>query len=401
MLKNFPSSFKYQDLKEPRAVLAAMIDFEKAFNRQNHHKLLTKLSDMKTPGWLLNILKGFLENRTLTVKYKGEKSGQKRMPGGGPQGTILGLFLFIIQINDAGFPEEDRELGKRITAAFTKRKEIKTKHWKYVDDLTLAEALDLKTKLVLDNEGNLERPLNYHSRTEHILPHKESKLYKQVDDLVDFTKENEMKINTGKTKIMVFNTQKVRDFYPTMYIENTQIEVVEELKLLGVKITSDLKWNSNTEYITKRGYKKLWMLRRLKTSGANSHELKDIYCKHVRSVLEYGAVVWHPGLTLENTMNIERVQKSALAIILGKNYIDYESALLSLGLDKLSTRREALCKKFAHKAIQSEKYSSWFAPEEKTYNTRSVASKLKPTQTRTTRFEKSTIPYLTKLINKE
>ena len=200
---------------------------------------------------------------------------------------------------------------------------------------------------------------------------------------------------------MLFNTQKVRDFNPTMYIENTHIEVVEELKLLGVKITSDLKWNSNTEYITKRGYKKLWMLRRLKTYGANSHKLKDIYCKHVRSVLEYGAVVWHPGLTLENTMNIERVQKSALAIILGKNYIDYKSALLSLGLDKLSTRREALCKKFAHKAIQSEKYSSWFAPEEKTYNTRSVASKLKPTQTRTTRFEKSTIPYLTKLINKE
>ena len=35
-----------QDLKEPRAVVAAMVDFEKAFNRQSHHKLVTKLSDM-------------------------------------------------------------------------------------------------------------------------------------------------------------------------------------------------------------------------------------------------------------------------------------------------------------------------------------------------------------------
>ena len=101
----------------------------------------------------------------------------------------------------------------------------------------------------------------------------------------------------GKSGTVSQPEQKVRDFNPTMYIENTHIEVVEELKLLGVKITSDLKWNSNTEYITKRGYKKLWMLRRLKTSGANSQELKDIYCKHVRSLLEYGAVVWHPGLT--------------------------------------------------------------------------------------------------------
>ena len=102
-----------QDLKEPKAVLAAMIDFEKAFNRQNHHKLVTKLSDMGTPGWLLNVVKGFLENRTLTVTYKGAESERKCMPGGGPQGTIVGLFLFLIQINDAGFPEEDREVGKR------------------------------------------------------------------------------------------------------------------------------------------------------------------------------------------------------------------------------------------------------------------------------------------------
>ena len=48
-----------QDLKEPKAVLAAMVDFEKAFNRQNHHKLITKLHEMGVPGWLLNITIGF------------------------------------------------------------------------------------------------------------------------------------------------------------------------------------------------------------------------------------------------------------------------------------------------------------------------------------------------------
>ena len=39
-----------QDLKEPQAVLAAMVDFEKAFNRQNHNILIKKLNDMGVPG---------------------------------------------------------------------------------------------------------------------------------------------------------------------------------------------------------------------------------------------------------------------------------------------------------------------------------------------------------------
>ena len=56
-----------QDLKEPNAVLAAMIDFSKAFNRQNHHILITKLGDMGDPGWLLQTVIGFLIDRELIV----------------------------------------------------------------------------------------------------------------------------------------------------------------------------------------------------------------------------------------------------------------------------------------------------------------------------------------------
>ena len=49
------------------AVLACAVDFSKAFNRQNHNLLISKLSDMGVPGWLLAIVIGFLSERLMVV----------------------------------------------------------------------------------------------------------------------------------------------------------------------------------------------------------------------------------------------------------------------------------------------------------------------------------------------
>ena len=56
-----------QDLKIPHAVLAVLIDYSKAFNRANHNLIVTILSSMGVPGWLLRIVIGFLKNRELIV----------------------------------------------------------------------------------------------------------------------------------------------------------------------------------------------------------------------------------------------------------------------------------------------------------------------------------------------
>ena len=100
-----------QDMSSPCAVLALMVDFKKAFNRLNHNKLVTLLSDMGVPGWLLKIIMGFLSDRELILWYKGAKSEKKSLPGGSPQGTRLGMFLFLIMINFAGFPFQNIERG--------------------------------------------------------------------------------------------------------------------------------------------------------------------------------------------------------------------------------------------------------------------------------------------------
>ena len=71
---------------------------------------------------------------------------------------------------------------------------------------------------------------------------------------------------------MLFNTAKKNAFTPALKINNEALEVVEEMKLLGVKITTDLKWNSNTKFITTKTYARLWMMRRLKLLGASNSE---------------------------------------------------------------------------------------------------------------------------------
>ena len=79
------------DDSEPTSVLACLVDFAKAFNRQDHSILVTKLCDMGVPSWLLLLVIAFLENRNMRVRYKGKTSGPKWLPGGGPQGVFFFL----------------------------------------------------------------------------------------------------------------------------------------------------------------------------------------------------------------------------------------------------------------------------------------------------------------------
>ena len=48
-----------QDRTEPTAVLLCLVDFSKAFNRQDHGILITKLSDLGVSSWLLKLVASF------------------------------------------------------------------------------------------------------------------------------------------------------------------------------------------------------------------------------------------------------------------------------------------------------------------------------------------------------
>ena len=320
----------------------------------------------------------------MIIRYKGASSSPVPLPGGGPQGTLLGLLLFLVLINDVGFDAQSNDVGDVITSK-KNVKQLNEIHLKYVDDLLIAEAINMKEQLETVPIQDRPLPDTYHARTGHCFPLEESKVHSQLLKTKKYAKDNEMQLNLKKTKLMLFNPGRIRDFMPNFSMDGKEIELVEEHKLLGVVLRSDLSWEPHVDYIVGRCYSKLWILRRLKQLGADSEDLTEIYQTQIRSILEFAAPVWHPAITGELRLKLERVQKSAFHIILSDNYTSYRAARKVLGLNTLHARRQSLCKKFAKKSFKHEKFSKWFKLNEKKTKTRYKQPKLCNVVCRTSR----------------
>ena len=246
--------------------------------------------------------------------------------------------------------------------------------------------------------ANPKRPLPdpYHSRLGLKLDPEKSKVYK----VNKYAETNQMKINQSKSKFILFNPTKSYDFTPEFKLEDTPLETVESMKLLGLVIANDLSWKLNTQNLTRKAYGILWSIKRIVKHGATLNDLIDVYIKQVRSILEFGVPVWNSSLTKQESLEFERVQKAFHHIALGNSYFDYESALDITRLETLEARRIRLCINFSKKASKHPKHRHWFAPTNSEIpNTRRIKMKFKKPICRLKRFECSPIPYLTSLLN--
>ena len=136
-----------------------------------------------------------------------------------------------------------------------------------------------------------------------------------------------MKVNEKKTKNLIFNFSKNYQFSTNVKLKGEGIETINNIKLLGTIITNDLKWDDNTKMIVRSSNKRMQFLHRAAKFTNNIRDLKMIYMLQIRSKLEQSAVVWHSSLTQKNKKDLERVQKSALRIILKDRYINYNKPL--------------------------------------------------------------------------
>ena len=165
-------------------------------------------------------------------------------------------------------------------------------------------------------------------------------------------------INQDKSKVMLFNQGRKYDFLPTIETENGHmLQTVDEMRLLGLVVRSDLRWQENTNQMCRKAYTTLWIIRNMKKLGVGKLDLLDVYYKQCRSILELAVPAWAPGLTSKECQQIERVQKTALAIILGESYRSYSHAKKMLLVESSKSRRTKICLKFALQAQKSERFS--------------------------------------------
>ena len=394
-----------QDLSEPHATIASFIDYKQGFNRCQHSIFIEVLSkEYGVPGWLLRILVGYLSGRTMRVRYKGKIGEPKDIPGGAGQGAPLGMWIFLFMIDQAGPKSSPIPLGEIITKSEKRREKLEHGKQKFVDDFTILTSLNLKKDLVKDTNPNIEHPVPYRSRTGHVLPI-QNPLQSQMDNIVNLSKERKMVLNPIKTKTMIFNTLNNYDVLPLISVgHGKSLEVVEEHKILGHIIRSDLKTISNTENICKRVYKRMWIIRRLKALGASQNELIEVLQQQIVSICEVGVPFWGPMITVAESNMLERCLKTGLHIIFQESYGSFENALKLANMKTLRQRRFELIAKFSKKALKSDRFKGWFVeekPSEREIETRTKKPMrlFKNVSCRTQRYQKSSLPYMTRLLS--
>ena len=193
---------------------------------------------------------------------------------------------------------------------------------------------------------------------------------------------------------MLFNRAKKNDFSTELYlIPGSKLDVVNELKLVGYQLLSDLRTVSNTRYIVKRAWKRMWVIRRLKALGASEKELLNVLRAQVLSVLQFATPAWSTLITAQESAQIEAVLKTGLYLVYGQRYLSFSWALKEAKMRTLKEQRSVMFERFTKNCIQNPKFKKWFV-RTKTEGGRATRQKkpmFKPIHTRTQGFARFAI----------
>ena len=382
MLHRILSALDSKSKRETVAVIVNLIDWENAFPRQCPKLGVQSFIKNGVRPALIPILINYFQDRKMSVKWHGHKSSVRDIRGGGPQGATLGILEYLSQSNNCAdmVSEDDR--------------------FRFVDDLSVLEIINLLTVGLTSYNLKHHIPSDLPQHNQFI-PAENLQSQEWLNQINQWTKNQKMKVNETKTKNIIFNFTKKYQFTTRLTLNDENIEVLKSTKLLGTIISDDLQWNLNTENLVRKANSRMELLRRVSCFNPPLEDLKVIYFLFVRSVLEQSATVWHSSLTQENSEDIERVQKSAVKLMLGNQYIGYQQSLEKLDMDTLKERREKICLNFALKSRKNVKMKDMF-PENERLHAMMIRKpeRYKVDHANTERFRKSSVIYMQNLLNK-
>ena len=303
-----------QSAEKPRNTSTVIAtDFSQAFDKVDHNVVIKKLIDLEAHAYIVKWVADFLTDRTQRVRYRGNLSEITTLKGGVPQGTKLGPILFLVLVNDALSTSN-------------------LKHLKYVDDITIVES----------------RPRDA-----------VSEVHQTLNTFSSWCNENGMLLNASKCSVMRVDFGRQARIPLNIELNNHTLTEVDVMKILGVYLQADLKWNSQVSSMLKKASKRMHILRSLIPFRLPNDDLLLIYKGYIRPLVEYAVPVWHSGLTTAQTNKLEGIQKRALKLILGYRYNSYANALVMTSLESLQERRVNICCKFGKSLLNSKEFQHW------------------------------------------
>ena len=278
---------KWIDVGSPVDII--YVDFQKAFDKVPHQRLLPKLKAHGIGDSITDWIEQWLTDRRQRVVVDGEVSNWKSVLSGVPQGSVLGPILFLIYIND---------LDDSITSNVLK----------FADD----------TKLF--------RKVNTDGDKQH--------LQNDLDRLVKWSEKWQMLLNFGKCKCLHTGHRNLNVNYK---MGDTVLGTTVKEKNLGVTISADMKVSEQCGIAASKGNQILGLIRRNITyKGKNL--IIPLYKAIVRPHLEYCIQAWRP-YRKKDIDTLERIQRRATKMIPELRDLSYEEHLKECGLTTLETRR--------------------------------------------------------------
>ena len=192
------------------SVFLILLDLSSAFDTVDHEILIQECYHLGIRDKALELIKSFLSNRKVKVMVDEKESDTFNIPFGVPQGSILSPTLFCLYI---------KSLTNLLDA-------LDVKYQFYADDFQIYWSFD---------PNNLEQ-----------LKNKINTIFKHLEVWMSIFK---LKLNIGKTKIMMFGPKKTihntRATFGTVKINESTLTLSKEVRNLGVCFDEDLTFQKH------------------------------------------------------------------------------------------------------------------------------------------------------------